>query len=177
MIVENQGAEARHPEYGKYEYEQILQTFRDRGFRVNSEIRAANTDISGYADHVVTQIKELVERGVPAGRITVVGASKGSMIAMVAATRLQMPEVNFVFMAACNEWTASNMNLAPCGRILSIYEQSDEIGRSCHAIIGDRECVSGYKEIQLETGQKHGFLFKPLEEWVEPVIKWAKGLG
>jgi hypothetical protein len=32
-----------------------------------------------------------------------------------------------------------------------------------------------YKEIELNTGLKHGFIFKPLAEWVKPVTEWANG--
>ncbi len=174
MIVENQGANARHPEYGSYEYENILESFRSEGFHVISEIRPANTDINDYATKVVAQINELIEQGTDPGQITVVGASKGSMIAMVASTQLRRNDVNFVFMAACNEWSANNLSLSPCGRILSIYEESDEIGRTCDQIVGARDCVSEYKEIRLENGMKHGFLFKPLPEWVEPAAAWAR---
>ncbi len=173
MIVENQGKNAHHPEYGDYEFDNIIATFREKGFDVLSEVRPPNTDISTYADQVVKQVNELIEGGTSPSNITVLGASKGSMIAMVASTRLQRENVNFIFMAACNEWTATNLNLRPCGRILSIYEESDEIGRSCGKIVGTNECVTDYKEIVLKTGKKHGFLFKPLAEWVEPSVEWA----
>lgn len=173
MIVENQGAAAHHPEYGDYEFDNIVTTFQDKGFEVIADLRPPDTDISNYADKVVNQVKELIEGGTQPKDITVLGASKGSMIAMVASTRLQRKDVNFVFMAACNEWTASNLDLRPCGRILSVYEDSDTIGRSCKTIVGEDGCVTEYKEIILKTGKKHGFLFKPLEEWVNPSVDWA----
>ena len=34
--------------------------------------------------------------------------------------------------------------------------------------------INHYKEIELNTGLKHGFLYKPLAEWVEPVVRWAE---
>lgn len=70
-------------------------------------------------------------------------------------------------------WAAEQLSLEPCGRILSIYEESDEIGRSCDEIAGAGKCVSEYKEVMLSTGRKHGFLFQPLPEWVDPVVEWA----
>ena len=27
----------------------------------------------------------------------------------------------------------------------------------------------------MNTGRRHGFLFKPLKEWIAPTIKWANG--
>jgi hypothetical protein len=35
--------------------------------------------------------------------------------------------------------------------------------------------VPHYKEIELNTGLKHGYIYKPLPEWMNPAIKWAKG--
>ena len=35
--------------------------------------------------------------------------------------------------------------------------------------------IKHFKEIELNTGMGHGFLFKPLKEWIEPTIKWANG--
>jgi hypothetical protein len=29
------------------------------------------------------------------------------------------------------------------------------------------------REILLDTGLRHGFLYRPLREWVEPVVDWA----
>jgi hypothetical protein len=29
------------------------------------------------------------------------------------------------------------------------------------------------RELVLETGLRHGFLYRPLPEWVEPVVEWS----
>jgi hypothetical protein len=34
--------------------------------------------------------------------------------------------------------------------------------------------INEWKEIELNTGLKHGFLFRPIKEWVDPTIAWAK---
>ncbi len=174
MIVETQGASARHPEYGQYEYENILETFREKGFRVISEIRPENTDVEAYADKIVSQIDSLLKDGISPQMITVIGASKGSMIAMVTSTKLQNELINFVFMAACNEWVKENLRLNLCGRILSVYEASDDIGKSCRDIMNDSECHGEFKELELSTGRKHGFIFSPLAEWVDPSVLWIR---
>jgi hypothetical protein len=33
--------------------------------------------------------------------------------------------------------------------------------------------ISKYNEIVLNVGKGHGILFKPLDEWIIPVIQWA----
>jgi hypothetical protein len=41
------------------------------------------------------------------------------------------------------------------------------------AVIGKRNCDAGFEEIVLEMGNGHGFLYKPYEDWVGPLVKWA----
>ncbi len=173
-IVEEQGAEAVSERFGPYAYEEILQAFSDLGFTVRSEVRERNTDIHEYADHLSGQIKELLNAGVAPQRITVVGASKGAVIAMLVSTKLQNPEVNFVLIAGCNNWAEENLAINLCGRMLSIFEKSDEIGRSCQPIFSASQCRPITQEIGLNTGKAHGVLYQPLPEWVEPTVVWAK---
>lgn len=118
-------------------------------------------------------MKELLNAGVPPERITVVGASKGAVIAMLISTKLQNPNVNFVLIAGCNEWAAENSIINLCGKVLSIFEKSDEIGRSCQSIFNASTCEPVVREIELDTGKEHGVLYQPLPEWVEPTVAWA----
>jgi hypothetical protein len=176
MIVENQGADAVSPEYGKYEYRNILKAFSDEQFTVISEVRARNTDVETYAHKVVQQIDSLLKRGTRPQNITVVGASKGCVIAIYVSSFLKNKDVNFVFLAGCFSSLAGESNgINFCGNILSIYEHSDDIGRSCAELKKrSSQAVPHYKEIELNTGLKHGFLFRPLKEWVVPATKWAR---
>ena len=173
-IVEEQGAEAVSERFGPYAYKEIVQVFSDRGFTVRSEVRQKNTDVHKYANRLAGQIKELLDTGVAPQRITVVGASKGAVIAMLTSTRLQNSEVNFVLIAGCNGWAEATLAINLCGRILSIFEQSDEIGRSCQLIFSASTCEPVVREIELTTGKVHGVLYQPLSEWVEPTVAWAK---
>ena len=52
-----------------------------------------------YAQKLASQIRELLQKGVPAKRITVIGASKGALIAMQVSTMLKNKDLNFVFIA------------------------------------------------------------------------------
>lgn len=177
-IVEIQGENAIDTQngYGSYEYIKIINTFKKNGFRVISEVRPANTRVLPYAKKVVHQIDSLISMGISAGKITVVGASKGSLIAMIASSLLKNRNVNFVFLAACNNYSFKRYpKLKFYGNILSIYEKSDRIGRSCNSFKArSGTTINHYKEIVLNTGKKHGFLFKPLPQWVSPAIKWGK---
>jgi ketosteroid isomerase-like protein len=170
-IVE-QGRRPTHLQHGVYEYDQILDAFKQNGFVVVSEQRKKDTDVERYGKKVAGQIKRLLDAGVPPEQITVVGASQGSWMAMLASTYLENRKVNFVVMAACSadEGFLDLVNLH--GNVLSIYERSDLAG-SCQKYRTDATGLGEYKEVELNTGLKHGFIYKPMKEWVEPAVAWA----
>ena len=175
MIVENEGIRPVSPQYGVYEYEQILDTFVDKGFNVISEPRARGTNPREYAAKVVGQIKRLLEAGVPPRSITAVGASRGGAIVILASTLLRNRDVNFVILAACgnsNVYRETKVDL--WGNILSIYDFKDVTGAgSCRRFVDSSTGVKRYKEIVLRLGTGHGILYRPLGEWVEPTLDWA----
>lgn len=177
-IVEVQGVHAVDTinGYGAYEYTKIINTFRKNGFKVISEVRKINTLPINYAQHVVHQIDSLLKEGTIPNDITVIGASKGALIAMLTSSMLKNREVNFVFMAACNSYSLRRFTkLKFYGNILSIFEENDRIGRSCFGFRArSGKKISHYKEIELHTGLRHGFLFKPLPQWILPALKWAR---
>ena len=177
-IIEDQGVNAVDTAngYGAYQYEDILNAFREANFSVLSEARQKNTNVLEYAHKVVHKIDSLIQNGVKPNDITVVGASKGAIIAMFISSYLKNKDVNFVFLAGCNDDILNDFpEIQFCGNILSIYEKSDDIGHSCLKFEKRTLLtIPHYKEIELNTRLKHGFLYKPLAEWIEPVIKWAK---
>jgi D-alanyl-D-alanine carboxypeptidase len=166
-----------HPEYGKAEYHEILEGFRQAGFVVISEKRPKDTDMKKYASKVVHQIDSLIRDGVKPGNITVVGTSKGGYIAQYVSTFLRNPKLNFVLVGCYQQSDlSSRLDIRLCGNILSIYEKTDSFGVSMKRRIE----VSGrkiphFKEMELHTGLKHGFLYHPLDEWMQPAIQWANG--
>ncbi|HEX7295901.1 MAG TPA: hypothetical protein VF251_09140 [Pyrinomonadaceae bacterium] len=172
-IVEPENTRPVSPKYGAYEYEQIVQTFKKSGFKVISEARNHDTDVERYAATVADEIRGLLIGGVPAKHITVVGASQGSWIAMLTSTYLKNRDVNFVFLAACSADPGFLKLVDLHGKILSIYERTD-LAQSCHEFRKDATGVKAWKEIEVNTGLKHGFLFRPISEWVEPTIAWAQ---
>src|SRR5215217_6397839 len=74
--------------FGIYEYDAILDALRGAGFVVTSEQRPKDADPSASADRLVAEVRVLMAQGVPASHITVIGASKGAVITMLASTRL-----------------------------------------------------------------------------------------
>jgi pimeloyl-ACP methyl ester carboxylesterase len=181
IVQDRQSPRPQHPRFGFYELEKIRDTFEDRGFTVSAEIRPESISVSDAADRVVEQVRELLDSGVPAERITVVGASMGAGIALLASTRLQNPDLRFAVLGTCLAtnvpYLESREGRAPSGKILAIREASDDVVGPCprweEALSPGPSRV--VREIVLDTGLSHGFLYRPLPEWVDPVVDWASG--
>jgi hypothetical protein len=177
-IVENEGTRPVSPEYGVYEYEQILDTFVKKGFVVISEARPRGTDAQQYALKVVEQVNRLIRAGAPPQKIAVVGASRGGAIAVLASTLLKNRDVNFVVLAACgNSSIYRNTKVDLWGNILSIYDFDDVTGAgTCQSFFDNSTGVNRHKEIVLRLGIGHGIVYRPLKEWVDPTADWASQL-
>ena len=177
-IIEDQGLPAVSPEFGEYQYLEILRSLQQRGFIVISEQRPRDTDSPTYASRVVGQIGQLIAAGVPAGQISVVGASKGGGIAVYTSSQLQNRDVNFVIMSICSpeslaEFERSGTTLY--GNVLSLYDESDVLAGSCATLFADSPNLARHDEIVLHVGTGHGILYQPLAEWIDPVVDWATG--
>ncbi|WP_338731419.1 alpha/beta hydrolase [Mangrovimonas cancribranchiae] len=166
-----------HPEFGRTEYNEIIAEFKKSGLKVISEKRSGNVNAREYAIGIVTQIDSLIKNGTEPKKITVVGTSKGGYIAQYVSTLADNPELNFVFVASFRNSDLENIpEINFCGNILTIYEKTDSFGVSAIRKKENSTCeIKNFKEIELNTGMEHGFLFKPLKEWIEPTIKWANG--
>ena len=172
-IVEDQGPVAVSPEFGPYEYAEIVQQLADSGFAIISEARGPDTDPELYADSVAAQVHHLLAEGIPPRDITVMGASKGSVIAMLVSSRLAAP-VRYVLLANCNDYIFRRFSLQLHGDVLSVYEASDPLGQSCRPLFERSPDLGQRREVRLETGLGHGFIFRPLEVWVRPALAWAR---
>lgn len=172
-IVEAGNRRPTSPKFGVYEYEQMLETFKQRGFVVISEARKQSPEIEPYAAKVAEQVRRLLKAGVPPQNITVVGASQGSWIAMLASTYLKSPGLNFVAIGACAADDGLLRLVDLHGNVLFISERTD-LPASCQRFRADATGLGEYKEIETNTGQRHGFLYRPMKEWVEPTIAWAR---
>ncbi len=175
-IVEDSGTRRPvSPVFGPYEYDAILTRLRQAGFAVLSEQRPARASSEVYAARAADQVDSLRRLGVPARNITVVGFSKGGWLAILASARLADPELGFVFLASCGEWSNDPADLHVAGRILSIYETSDSLGHSCAPMFARARPGSRTRELSVSLGKGHGTFFVPRDAWLGPVIAWARG--
>lgn len=173
-IIEDQGRRPSHPAWGIYEYQQILDALASAGVTVISEQRPPMTDMDRFAGHVADQVRQLLRAGVQPERVSVVGFSKGGGITMRASALLQNARINFVLLAACGDGDFRGSDLRVWGRILSVYEASDEDGRSCASLFTRSGSTGERSEVQINTGEQHGAFFRPRAEWLGPVRRWIR---
>jgi hypothetical protein len=172
-ISEGQSRRPTDSAFGIYEYDAILDSLRRPGFVVLSEHRPARTDSDSFAARVARQVDSLLGAGVSPKAITVIGFSKGGWIAILASSRLQNPDVSFVFMGACGPWAFERPDLHVSGRLLSLYETSDSLGVSCAPMFARRSAGSRTREIALSLGLRHGTFYQPRSAWLNPSLAWA----
>jgi type IV pilus biogenesis protein CpaD/CtpE len=173
-VVEEKGRRPTDERFGVYEYQQVLDTLAASGAEVISEQRPGGTDFRAFGARVADQVRRLLAAGVPAERIAVVGFSKGGAIAMIASALLADPDVAFVFLGACGDWVEGRDDVDVRGRILSIYEASDELGTSCEPLFAQAGEPGGHREIRIDTGAGHGAFFRPRPEWLDPLFEWIE---
>jgi len=184
-IIEDQGLPAVSPEFGAYEYTAILEKLASHGFIVISEQRPKNTDGYAYAQKIAGQIATLLNAQVPAGHISVVGASKGAAITVFVSDLLKNQQVNYVLLGTCHpdtiaEWKRRQVTLY--GNVLAIHDYADqEYSGSCQEMfqLSTGKGLARHDEIVLrcslppQNGGGHGALYKPLDEWLLPAVQWS----
>lgn len=176
-FLETHDLNERHLEFGRTEYREIISDFENAGFTVVSEKRKGNVNARTYAIKVINQIDSLLNQGTDPDKITVIGTSKGGYIAQYISTLANNPDLNFIFIASFRNSDIQEIpDINYCGNILTIYEKSDPYGVSAVARKNTSSCqIRNFKEVELNTGMGHGFIFKPLKEWIQPSIQWANG--
>lgn len=174
-IVEDMGERPKSARYGYYEYRKILKALADKGFAVKSEIRPKNTDAKLYAEKIAGEIRELQKQGVPSSRITVVGASKGGAIAVHVSGLLRDSKLNFVILAGLFRPLLDDPSLQLYGNVLSIHDDADTFPIVPVAFFERSRNLGRHRAIVTHTGLGHGLLYRPCEEWVEPLVSWARG--
>lgn len=175
MIVEMQGIHAVSEQFGPYEYSAILDSLEAAGTVVHSEVRTEETDFTGFAEKTSKQIDSLVAHGVAPSDITVVGASKGGMLAMNI-SHLNKHLVNYVLLGADSAYSEETFNWTLHGNILGIYERTDDIAGNNYQYWIDRSPEAArFEALEINTGLSHGFLYRPIPEWLFPAREWING--
>jgi hypothetical protein len=174
LIVEEAGIRPKSEEHGYYEYELILQALAAEGFLVLSEARERGTRVRPYAEKIAGQVRQLLAGGVPRSSITVVGASKGGIIAAYVASLLREQAVNSVFLSGLFEKCLQDEELRLWGNVLSIHDRSDTLSITPTLFFQRSEGQGRFREIVLELGLGHGLIYQPRREWIDPMLAWLR---
>ncbi len=170
-----------HPKRGLFEYDKIVKGLAARDFEVISQLRREKTNPRRYARTVVVpQIAALIEKGVPANRITVAGFSKGGNMVLVLMALAKQPEVNFINMAGCGKgrfraaYDSFLANDAPKmqGEMLSLFDEAETIAGTCSEAAALAPRMKMTEEI-LKIGKGHGSFYAAHPAWLDRISAWA----
>jgi len=175
-ILGNNAINNGAPEWGPYEYLNILDSLAKNGFTVISENRKEKIDDTVYSNKIVKQIDSLFKKQVSPESILLIGASAGWNIVLQVAYKMKHKSMRFVIMGGCwpdtyKDFSGFQLN----GNFLSVIEASDPHG-TCIAIFESRNTMTSYKEIKLNTGLSHGFFYKGRRAWIDPIMQWFNEL-
>jgi hypothetical protein len=170
-IVEDQGRRPKHPSYGVYEYDALLQALQASGAIVISEQRPAGTQPASYAKRIAQQVRALLDHGVPAAHVAVVGFSKGGAIVQLVSAQLDEPELRYVLLAACPEAGQGPQKLH--GKVLAIRERSDSVP-SCAPLFARSKGGATTSERVIAIGGAHGAFYRPNDAWLAPVLEFVR---
>ena len=171
-IIEDEGVNAEHPEHGRYEYFETLSFLATSGGQIISEVRPSGADVFEYAEEVTGWITHLLDAGVSPQNISIVGFSKGAGIVILASDMLKNPDINLVLIGICGDEIKTMTNVSLSGRVLSLFETSDEFGGSCQDLAARSPGISEFKEISFSTGEGHGAFYQAESFWLDAVLEW-----
>jgi hypothetical protein len=171
-VLGNNAINQSMPEWGPYEYLNILDSLRTRGFNIISENRKEGIDDSVYVNKIARQIDTLIKAGVDPKKIIIIGASAGSAITIHLSAVLKNSKMKYVIMGGCWPDTYKDyLGLELYGHFLSIIESTDPHG-TCSKLSEERKMISSFREITLKMGLSHGFIYKGYTEWINPIVNW-----
>jgi hypothetical protein len=182
LWVELHGPDAFNDRYGvRYQLDAITEELAKRDLTVIAQVRPRATRATKFAQTVASQVRTLIGRGATAGRITVVGHSKGGLIALLAASMVSLKDVRYVILAGCGKRGSrfrrgytqflDGRTIGAAGDVLSLYDAADHTAGTCREIF-DRADFTG-DEMILDTRRGHGLFYTPETVWLEPVVRWA----
>ncbi|MDJ0623634.1 MAG: alpha/beta hydrolase [Desulfocapsaceae bacterium] len=172
LIVEVAGIRPKSEEHGYYEYEGILDALASKGFVVISEVRGKDTHVQSYARRIGEQVKSLMDNGVPADNIIIVGASKGGAIAAYVSSFLQEENISYFILAGLFEKYLEDENLKLYGKVLSIHDREDKLKITPQEYFQRSKGLGHFKEVVLDIKKGHGIIYQPYQEWLDPFMQW-----
>ncbi len=168
-IVELHGIHAMSEQFGRYHYSDIIDSLEAFGAQVYHEVRNTETDFYLFCNKISHQVDSLIQIGTVPQDISIIGASKGGVMAMYI-SNINTNQINYILLGANSTAIEQENDWNLHGNILGIYEVSDSLANKDYAHWKSPNC--NIEELVLQTGLRHGFLYKPIKEWVLPVREW-----
>ncbi|MCE8006843.1 hypothetical protein [Aestuariivita sp.] len=172
-IIEQQGPKAVSPRFGAYQFFEITQRLAAPGRIVIAEVRGPGG--LDYVETLTGHISRLLDAGVPARRISVIGFSKGGYVTLRAASRLQNPDLNYAILAGCTAGIVSGQDRSADGvqgRLFSMVDAADDLGFSCAPLFERTPHVEDTTDLVFRTGLAHGLFYTPDALWLAPLLEW-----
>ncbi|MBQ4828533.1 alpha/beta hydrolase [Alteromonas sp. MMG017] len=170
-IVEGDDPTPIHPRWGVYNFPSIQKALNDASYTLIAHHRPKGVSPIDYAKRLAGEVKQLITFGVPPENITLTGFSRGGAITILAVNELKNAKVNVVILAGCAGLINRKRDIQLYGRVLSIYETSDDVG-SCNLLEARSPMLKEFKEIAISTGKEHGAFYRPIDEWLVPLKQW-----
>lgn len=171
FIVEGDDPTPIHPRWGEYDFPSIQKALDDDSYTLIAHHRPKGINPVKYASRLANEVTHLITAGVPPEKITLTGFSRGGAITILASNALQNSRVNVVILAGCAGFINRNRDIQLYGRVLSIYETSDDVG-SCNLLKARSPKLKEFEEIAISTGKEHGAFYRPIDEWLVPLKRW-----
>ncbi len=172
----------QYPNMAKEDWQGTVRALERKGFVVIAEQRGSNTNVRDYAKKVSDQAKDLMAKGVPPENITIMGYSKGGLIALSAAAWTQEPRVNYVILAGCATDRRPELRKAQAagapnykGRMLSIFDAADPEFGSCQPLFDTAGADVRGSERRIETGLGHQAFASVSVVWFDPTVEFISG--
>jgi hypothetical protein len=173
QIVEGSDGTPVHPNLGTYNYPKIVEALEKEGFWVISEIRRKNSNPGTYAGLISFYVDQLKEAGVPSSNITVVGGSKGGIIACYVSNKQQDPDINYVILAGFFYSMKADPKMLVSGRVLAIHDSADQSNINPKYFLKKSKAVTQEKIVITRRGWGHALIFEPRREWISELVKWS----
>jgi hypothetical protein len=174
FIVEGTNPTPKNEKWGVYEFPSIKDALSDSEYNLIAYHRPKGTEPFSYAKLLANDVRKLLQNGVAAKHITILGFSRGAFITSISSHYLKETPVNTILLAGCGRIVSNKYSdIKVNGDFLSIYEKSDGAS-TCKKLKERSTALKSFKEIAIDTGKEHGAFYRPMPEWIVPVKRWIK---
>ena len=174
FIVEGTNPTPKNERWGIYQFPAIKKSLADSQYTLIAYHRQKGTDPFIHSKALANDVKSLLDNGVAANHITILGFSRGAFITALTSHYLEETPVNTILLAGCGRIVSNKyLDIKMNGAFFSVYETSDG-AVSCKKLKERSPNLTSFDEISLSTGKEHGAFYSPLPEWVIPVKEWIK---